>query len=1477
MLRFTFATLMMILMQFQGWTQGIPNCREINASVDAFGMIQFTPSDLITNVATGIDSVTILITGDLDEVLYGPVKVHVNDPVITEACRYVGKVLKVNVRNDLGACWSGLSVKKIYGPFIQGRVFDVYCFDDLVQSPLTAPVTVDLCGSITKSNFVSDWLIPYPCLPGIQDTAKVILREWEAIGKDGIRGVGYDTIVVFYLPEITAQNIYCVEKDTIYCSDLTTLTGPTISIPSLPLNPASCEDLPLIDITDSNRDGILEFSTRFFDDKCQFSTHLTTEIFKIDCSKQYKITLDIKQTCYGAPQTFCLAPVPAGMLPNIAENIAPGYWRCEFWLIDLDTLAPDLHCKYPILFRGEFAPDQWTEVKVGDGFVDTTWSPYQIQLIGPDGGFSGYTNYCVEVQKDTVLAFAWEYRSANSDAAFDPFGYMLNGIFYQLTESVSGLTSGDVYQNNYKIVELRSGDVFCFSQQSTDGVKGEAVTTIKQLPIITTSDHDCTAHTYIPPVTVEDDWSGVKSVKARIPGIGTYAMSYNEANHCYESHVKASLPHRPDPYIIIYEALDSCHNIAIDTCYLLVKDRVKPTAIVNKEITLSLSEKKVWIDAENFDEGSFDNCEVNLFLARRTDWYEACIDLCDDMLAICVNKHGDTLWLPQLETNKDLDPVEAHYSQNLQWWKEDLQPCTNIIYNSWIYDLIKRGTYSCVEHPYEINEYYIRGLIEECLPSIMDYLIPVALHPDPYREGEEVQSQEDFKVDRRLLETYDQIGGGWSDQVPFDCSDACGPVKVEILVMDYWCNWSRAWTEVWVEDKVPVQVVSDIEDLEITCKIYKTARYELEGYNHPLSIESIIDLAKEKDDVAMGALDDIFGGYPKVWKGPYGNFLDENGNEVVIKIPFVDSSCFCEIEEIVQKRYYDEHLGYYWKADTIWECGYEIVRDTFTQGLVLANCSDYIGCDQEVWYDIDHCGEGYIYRKFKFWQGCPTSYYANDSLPESLKVSHVPDTITRTQRIRIYNQCSLDKHMFEVPEDVELFSCGIEYDSKGSGKVGGELHPDYTGWLRYRFDDECRIIGIDYEDKVFKIVGGDQACYKILRTWYFMDWCAGQPVNNYWYREKGLAVDSCIQHLFVVDTLAPVCVISGPVEDGGTVEVGDCYYDFNAEVQISDSCGVAFYRWELYEVSNLSQIELINDFQSTKLVNLGSTFDVSVEDLDPGNYRLKVLVTDECGNDGECLYHFELITVKKPAAICLTSLTSRLNPMDVNQDGLIDTAMVTIWASEYDRSSREACNDTALEFRLELKDGVDDETWLEDADSLQLGCAHIGTQILRLWVISWPSGTADYCDIVAVVVSNSGCPESTTDTLESIIQLVHEQQHTNVQTKKSDSREEFLDIKIPLKREDSGNSSGNGFILQQNYPNPFYSETTIGFILPHSMEATISLFNINGQIIQRIQGEFLSGENRITLNSDLFPGGGIYYYQLSTPDFRNTKRMVLIK
>ena len=185
---------------------------------------------------------------------------------------------------------------------------------------------------------------------------------------------------------------------------------------------------------------------------------------------------------------------------------------------------------------------------------------------------------------------------------------------------------------------------------------------------VPTSGDECLAHTYLPPVAVED-CSEVKTVKARVPNIGTLIFEYNADDTLYESHERLKIPHG-EKVMVIYEAFDACHNLGSDTCYIKVKDWTPPVAQCVKGTTVSISDKKIWINAEDFDEGSKDNCGINLILARRSDWATFCIDLCNEVDTCAIDDH-DTIWCPILEEDKEIDALEAHYAKVLQWLDSD--------------------------------------------------------------------------------------------------------------------------------------------------------------------------------------------------------------------------------------------------------------------------------------------------------------------------------------------------------------------------------------------------------------------------------------------------------------------------------------------------------------------------------------------------------------------------------------------------------------------------------------------------------------------------------------------------------------------------------------------------------------------------------------------------------------------------------------
>lgn len=1284
---------------FNGFTQTSqcsPNCNNLNASVmTGPNGLEFHSKIFWTDIVTNFDcampvsytlyskSGTQMASGSSDDVG------NESYFLINDVCRYLNDGVKIYITNDQGGCWSNITFKKDI-PVIVGRRTTLYCDHAIVGDPTVfingvRPITFVPCRGLGTPTYVADWVFPKECDPGVQDTVKQILREWEFFDKDGNRASAYDTIDVLLFPQITADHIYCAAKDTIYCGDVEEGIGPFITYDSL--NSGFCDTTYLVEVKDLDQDGMLEFYPRYFEEKCGLAVHVDYHKFAGDCEINYKITVDIKQNCYGAPQSTCLVVPPAGMGENMAEEIAPGYWRCTFWVTDLDTLPPLAACK--------------------------------LTKVDPD------------------LIF-W---SAVTD---DLTGYAPN--------------------------------THCF-------------TTTQGAPVIVvpTRSHECAGHTYLPPICVYDDWSGVKQVKASIPGFGSWLFSPNGdtcilyvedtipvKGYCYDSHVTVKLPKSDQPYQVFYEIYDNCHNIDTEYCYLFVKDLTRPVPVLDKGVTVSLGDKKVWVDAGSFDEGSWDNCGVNLILARRKDWAEACIELCDSVKVCCTTEHDDTLRMAFLESDKHQDEVEAHYAKTLEWLRSDNVPCGNLIYNSWQYALMKYATLHCVDHPYPVGDEYFREIFLECYEDYLygnvngstmydinpaepvEYCFDRWGFVDPFfNPGCEPHSagtgsgltgfntlNELLESEKALINTYEAIGGGWSEDVVFSCEDACSYVKVEVLVMDYWCNWSLAWIDVWVEDQVPVQVVKDVKDESITCRSFKDQRYAFPDEDHPVSIEYIVEHAKAGDGRALDLLDEIFGGYKKAWVDPYGNYVDIDGYPIAREISFSDSVCHCT-SEVVPYRIYDDHLGYIWVDSLVSNCYYEEDSLIFWNGIITANCSENVHCEQKVWCDIDHCGEGYFYREFKIWQTCPDSVYRADSL------RHPIDTIIRHQRIYVGNECTLNKYMFDVPRDMTIYNCGIEYDPSGSGNVVGLAGPENTGYATYKFDDDCRLVGIAHEDRVFKITGGEQACYKVLRTWYFADWCGigGEPVSDSWWYYPDLVVDSCIQKILIFDTVAPVCTIISPTEDGGTIEFSTCDYDLSLVVSSQDACGLTTCYWELKDVS--SGASVIRDSGIGELKGADSTsFLIESYGLLPGAYHLKVLIRDECNNESYCTYNFQLISVKKPTPVCITSLTADIIPWDSDQDGIADSAHAVVWAYEFNQSSQAPCGEAvdSLEYYVEFKTEISDEFDLDRvSDHLIVTCADLGTRMVRMWVVAG-DGSHDYCDVLLIVQNNSNaCSQEITD------------------------------------------------------------------------------------------------------------------------------------
>jgi hypothetical protein len=88
--------------------------------------------------------------------------------------------------------------------------------------------------------------------------------------------------------------------------------------------------------------------------------------------------------------------------------------------------------------------------------------------------------------------------------------------------------------------------------------------------------------------------------------------------------------------------------------------------------------------------------------------------------------------------------------------------------------------------------------------------------------------------------------------------------------------------------------------------------------------------------------------------------------------------------------------------------------------------------------------------------------------------------------------------------------------------------------------------------------------------------------------------------------------------------------------------------------------------------------------------------------------------------------------------------------------------------------------------------------------------------------------------------------------------------------------------LAQNYPNPFNPSTTIGFSIKDSGHVLLAVYSVSGERIRTLADEAMkAGAYSREWNGRNDRGqavaSGVYFYQITTPSFTSTRKLVLLK
>jgi hypothetical protein len=86
-----------------------------------------------------------------------------------------------------------------------------------------------------------------------------------------------------------------------------------------------------------------------------------------------------------------------------------------------------------------------------------------------------------------------------------------------------------------------------------------------------------------------------------------------------------------------------------------------------------------------------------------------------------------------------------------------------------------------------------------------------------------------------------------------------------------------------------------------------------------------------------------------------------------------------------------------------------------------------------------------------------------------------------------------------------------------------------------------------------------------------------------------------------------------------------------------------------------------------------------------------------------------------------------------------------------------------------------------------------------------------------------------------------------------------------------------GYYLSNNYPNPFNPSTVIAYQVPESGHVTLTVFNILGKEVATLVNEEKSaGSYYLQFNAGNL-ASGIYFYNMKTENYSQTKKMILMK
>jgi len=415
------------------------------------------------------------------------------------------------------------------------------------------------------------------------------------------------------------------------------------------------------------------------------------------------------------------------------------------------------------------------------------------------------------------------------------------------------------------------------------------------------------------------------------------------------------------------------------------------------------------------------------------------------------------------------------------------------------------------------------------------------------------------------------------------------------------------------------------------------------------------------------------------------------------------------------------------------------------------------------------------------------------------------------------------------PDDVIVNACN------GTGIYG---EPTFFG-------EDCELLATAYEDQIIDVV--PDACFRIERRWTVINWCTYNPdlpsmivpnpnpnaIINHPANLPGPIVSAC-------GTAAPwnpTIVKISPADPAATDycsfwNANTNSYQYTQIIKIIDTTDPVFANCPANTVTYTDNTQ--ND---VSLWHQVFNPNLPAEDLTEVEANLSITSSDDCAGANLGLAFLLFLDLDGDGAQETVINSKNLSGADtirynnISTPGYLSGTPVTF-------DSRAVPTNQKWHFSLQNTTALNQRTSAVRWNTAQAPNTFVVPQL--------PEGTHKIKWIASDLCGN-----------ESVCE------HTFTITKGPTSGIDVLDT--------------DGFALFQNQPNPFNSQTKIGFRLPEAAEATLSVFDTEGRLVFAKTDHFRQGLNSVSMEGTGVLTPGVLYYKLESGAHVAWRKMVLIR